>query len=185
MTKVTNTIDVGHYPIFRNFGNCGYCPKWRDVDVMNLSKTQRALSLSLAAVMLTSSVSFSMDMHLCQGHIKSVSFFGKVKSCCPNEQSDQCKNLQQTCDRDTGKNNSFYKKPCCVDASLFFQSLEYQAKFDLTNEDKPIMANLLGTEASRSLLWHNLSPIYLRAFHPHQPPLPEGNTIILFQVFLN
>ena len=183
MTKVTNTIDVGHYPIFRNFGNCDYCPKWRDVDVMNLSKTQRALSLSLAALMLTSSVSFSMDIHLCQGHIKSVSFFGKAKACYPNEQLEQCK--QQTCNQDFGKHTSLSKKPCCINNCVIFESLKYQARLDLTNEDKPIMANLLGTEASRSLLWHKLSPFHFHAFHPPQPPLPEGNIIILFQVFLN
>ena len=160
-------------------------PNFEMLDVMNISKTQRALSLSLAALMFTSSVSFSMDMHLCQGHIKSVSFFGKAKSCYPNEQSDQCKNLLQTCDRHRGKNNSFSKKPCCVNASLFFQSLEYQASLDLANKDKPISANLHVIEASRSLLWHKLSPFYFHAFHPHQPTLPKDNIIILFQVFLN
>ncbi|MBK8503528.1 MAG: hypothetical protein IPL46_15730 [Saprospiraceae bacterium] len=184
MTKVTNNVDASHYPFVRTFGNCINCPT-QDVAIMDLSKTQRALSLSLAALMFTSSVSFSMDMHVCQGHIKSFSLFGTAKACSSNEESNLCKNPQQTCTQEGGIHHSFSKKPCCVNASMIFQSLQYQASLDLNNEDKPILPHPGGIAFSRSLMQPDLARCCFHEFHPHQPPLPERDTIILFQVFLN
>lgn len=153
--------------------------------IMDLMKTQRTISLSLAALMFTSSVSFSMDIHVCQDHIKSWSLFGKAQTCYPNEESDQCKNLQLTCDGGIGKHHSFSKKPCCVNASMVFKSLEYQASVDLSNEAQPILPNLRSITIPRSSMQANHSRCRLHQFHPHQSPLPYRDTIILFQAFLN
>jgi len=153
------------------------------LNVMNSSRTQRALSLALVMLMVTSSVSFSMDLHLCQGHIKSVSLFGEAKACYPNEQLEHCGH--QICTRDIDKHTSISKKPCCINDTLIFQSLEYQASLDLTKQDKPILPNLFGIIASRSFIQLDLSRCSFHQFYPHQPPLPQRNTIILFQHFLN
>lgn len=41
----------------------------------------RITALILAALILTSSVSFAVDMHFCKGELKSISFWGKAPSC--------------------------------------------------------------------------------------------------------
>jgi hypothetical protein len=41
----------------------------------------RIAALILAALILTSSVSFAVDMHFCKGQLKSISFWGKAPSC--------------------------------------------------------------------------------------------------------
>ena len=46
-----------------------------------IRRTYRSVALAMALLVLCSSVSFSMDMHFCQGRLKSVSLYGKAKNC--------------------------------------------------------------------------------------------------------
>lgn len=41
----------------------------------------RPIALLMAILLLTSSVSFAVDMHFCKGELKSISFWGKAPSC--------------------------------------------------------------------------------------------------------
>ena len=45
------------------------------------SRTYRIFAFLLAALMFTTSTSFALDVHYCKGEIKSLSIFGKAKSC--------------------------------------------------------------------------------------------------------
>ena len=47
----------------------------------NLRSTYRLVALMMAFLMFFTSVGFAMDMHYCGGELKSVSFFGKAKTC--------------------------------------------------------------------------------------------------------
>jgi hypothetical protein len=44
-------------------------------------RTYRPIALLMAILLLTSSVSFAVDMHFCKGELKSISFWGKAPSC--------------------------------------------------------------------------------------------------------
>ena len=46
-----------------------------------LQRTYRPIALLMALLLLTSSVSFAVDMHFCKGELKSISFWGKAPSC--------------------------------------------------------------------------------------------------------
>lgn len=46
-----------------------------------ISRTYRILSLALAFLMFNTSVGFTLDMHLCQGHLRSFSLLGKARNC--------------------------------------------------------------------------------------------------------
>lgn len=41
----------------------------------------RITALCMVVLLLTSSVSFAVDMHFCKGELKSISFWGKAPSC--------------------------------------------------------------------------------------------------------
>lgn len=48
---------------------------------MKKTALHRTTSLTLAILMLITSVGFSADMHFCKGEFKSFSLFGKAESC--------------------------------------------------------------------------------------------------------
>jgi hypothetical protein len=145
----------------------------------------RILALLMANLMFTSSVSFSLDMHLCQGNIKSISLFGKAKSCCAKENRNQCNKRQNQCDYNSGQYQSWAQKPCCTNNTIVFQSLTYQADQNLPGDERPIAPNLCNSIAFDAFKPHKLSSHSFRNFHPHKPPLPEQDLRILFQSFLN
>ena len=82
----------------------------------------------MAILMFFTSVGFAVDMHYCQGHLKSVSFFGKAKSChemanaapmknCPRHQKMRKQEKEKDCSED---------KNCCTNKTLHFQSNQDQ-----------------------------------------------------------
>ena len=87
--------------------------------------------------MFTSSVSFSIDMHYCLDELKSISFFGKAKSChekaaitpknkgCKHHQKKKvttkaCAAHQQK--SQTSKPCAMDEKNCCENKTLHFQA---------------------------------------------------------------
>lgn len=88
-----------------------------------ISYTYRFIALTLAFLMLFTSVGFAVDMHYCQGKLKSVSFFGKAKTC--HEMSDtasmkNCPHHQKIMEQKEGC--SIDKKDCCSNKTVYFQS---------------------------------------------------------------
>ena len=97
----------------------------------------RVTALILAFLMFFTSVGFSVDMHYCQGNLKSFSLLGKAKNChemakgmanCPHHQKMAEKEpLNPGCSLD--------KKDCCQNKLQHFQSDEDQkmqsANFEL------------------------------------------------------
>lgn len=93
---------------------------------------QRIIALTLALLMLMTSVSFAVDMHYCKGELKSVSLFGKAKTChekaveqdkptCPHHQKMQ----QQSNDDEMDKNN------CCENKTTIIQADDDRTKSNL------------------------------------------------------
>lgn len=89
----------------------------------SINSTYRFIALFLALLIFTTSVGFAVDIHYCQGELKTVSFFGKAKSChnmanatpmknCPQHQ----KMLKQS------ENCSVDTQDCCGNKTLHFQS---------------------------------------------------------------
>jgi len=70
----------------------------------------KIFSLTMALLMFVTSVGFSLDMHYCNGELKSVSLFGEAKSC-----------------HDTSQTCPFHKemekdRDCCENKQLVFQA---------------------------------------------------------------
>ena len=53
--------------------------------------TYRFIAVLMAFLMLFTSLGLSVDMHICQGHLKSFNFFGKAKSCYELADADSMK----------------------------------------------------------------------------------------------
>lgn len=97
---------------------------------MNFLRTiYRFFALTMAFLMFFTSVGFAMDMHYCGGQLKSVSFFGKAKTChdiaeesetpmmkdCPHHKKMMAEN--KGCSED---------KDCCSNKTVHLQSDQVQ-----------------------------------------------------------
>lgn len=93
---------------------------------------QRIIALTLAFLMLMTSVSFAVDMHYCNGQLKSVSLLGKAKTChekamankkvtCPHHQKMQKQSNGDEMDKDD----------CCKNKTILIQADNDRTKSDL------------------------------------------------------
>jgi hypothetical protein len=97
---------------------------------------QRIIALTLAFLILMTSVSFAIDSHYCNGELKSVSLFGKAKTChekavankkvtCPHHQK-----MQQEAKKTNG--DKVVKNDCCKNKTTIIQSDDDQINSDLS-----------------------------------------------------
>ncbi len=147
-----------------------------------LSKTYRFISLSLAGLMLVTSVGYAIDMHFCQGNLKSYSFFGKAKNCHEGEKVNvTCLHHQKI--SSNSEEARLLKKDCCSNKTLHFQLQQNQIN---QNSDvlisQPIQSFVL---PGRIPLWQAINPDQVRsAFEHYKPPSITREIIVLIQSYL-
>ena len=124
----------------------------------------------LTILVLFSSVSFTVEKHLCGGHIFSESFFGKA---------EKCRMDDGTCEL-AGNNPSYSKKSCCEDEIQFINGSIFEKapvlKLD-SHQQNFIASNLIeavlfSQKESRSTQFKN-----------YIPPPNTRNFNIFYQVF--
>jgi len=76
----------------------------------------------MAFLMLLSSTGFSIDLHYCQGNVKSFSFFGKAKSCHVEVNESHCSKKKKACHMTAPsmeqEQSGDCKKDCCSNKSF-------------------------------------------------------------------
>ena len=150
---------------------------------MKTNLSYRIIALTMALLVFSTSVGFSIDMHFCQGQLKSTSIFGKAKNChemakmaiCPHHQKKMEAMDDESCKED--------QKDCCNSKTILVQS----------DDDKQFQnSNLSLTNNQQQFLF-----AYVESFHFNQPiiatyseneyykpPLIQRNLPVLFQSFL-
>ena len=87
------------------------------------SITYRIFSITMALLMLFSSAGFVLDMHYCQGQLKTTSFFGKAKSCHEvGEGMKNCPHHKKMMAEQKSESNSLSEKGCCSSKTIYLQS---------------------------------------------------------------
>lgn len=86
-------------------------------------QTYRFIALSLAVILFSATVGFSLDLHYCQGKVKSFSVFGSAKGC------DEIAAAEMTCAHHEAVASEddrlmFSRPPCCESARLLLQSVQ-------------------------------------------------------------
>ena len=85
--------------------------------------TYRIIALTMAFLMFFTSVGFTVDMHYCQGKLKTFSFIGKAKSCHDIGQGmKNCAHHKKMMAEEKPENDSISKKSCCSNKTLHFQA---------------------------------------------------------------
>jgi hypothetical protein len=74
----------------------------------------RIIALTLSAFVLFGTFGINLDLHLCQGKIKTFSFFGEAQKCVEMEESTICEV--------PNANELVQKQKCCSDAQVYSQA---------------------------------------------------------------
>ena len=83
----------------------------------------RTLAFTMAFLMFFTSVGFTVDMHYCQGELKTYSFLGKAKSCHEIGQGmKDCPHHKKMMEARELEENTASKKGCCSNKTIHFQS---------------------------------------------------------------
>lgn len=148
-----------------------------------LNRTYRIFALTMALVMLTTTVNVAIDMHYCQGQFKSMSFFGKAKTCHEIEANKManCPHHQKMVADPKGC--TIEKAGCCGSKSIRIQSdndqLNFSSEIVINQELQQFFIACIAVffknvviEKSTSAYIHYKSPILIK------------DTYVLFETFL-
>jgi len=139
----------------------------------------------MAILVLVSSTGFSIDVHYCQGQLKSFSLLGKAKSCHQEVKKQHCKKHKKSCQSALSNQEklSSCKKNCCSNKTFKVESNDEAKKLQsLKLSQKQVqfitvfvqVFLLEKTDLSRIILPH-LNYI---------PPLMNKDIPVLIQSFL-
>lgn len=134
----------------------------------------KSVALLLCSIVLFSSFGFTLNMHLCQGEVKTISFVGEAQKCVEMKESDIC----------NSKNSpvSLTKKKCCSDASI---------KAETSTQNIPVITNqvqnlVLGINPYAKFVAAIIPEIKSDIIHYHPPPDEQAGRVllVLHQTFL-
>ncbi len=148
----------------------------------SISLIYRFFAISMAVLMFITSVGFVLDMHYCQGQLKSVNFIGKAQNCHEMAASMKaCPHHQQLTEQTNAC--SMEQKGCCENRLTHVQSQQDQelvsSTFGFNNQLQQFAIAYLVAFLSEDLITR-LVP----AFTHYKPPLIPRNIPVLFESFL-
>ena len=153
--------------------------------VNSIKNTYRFVALFLALLMLVTSMVFVIDMHFCRGHLQSLSFFGKAKTCQQMSHSmrmKKCPHYKRKIER-TGK-CAVNEKDNCENKTLRFQFDQDQEilklDFNVIKQFKQFIAAYLVVFFLDKFSIKNDLP----SFAHYKSPLISRDIYVLFQSFL-
>ncbi len=150
----------------------------------SISYTYRFFALSMAILMFFTSVGFVLDMHYCQGQLKSINFLGKAKNCHEMAASMKgCPHHQQLAEQTNASACSMGQKGCCENKISHVQSQQDQelasSEFVLSKPLQQFVMAYVFTFFAEILLEKRIS-----TFETYIPPLISRDIYVLFESFL-
>lgn len=133
------------------------------------------LSFALGLLVLISSTSFTINMHLCMGHVQAVSLIEPATPCAMELMAMDMAKEKRSC-------SSVTKKGCCEEKSILFDGTEYQYKasehFTLSAIDFVTLSNPV------ELIIDHSSSAITSHFVLYKPPLIDRDVTVMVQSFL-
>lgn len=133
-------------------------------------KAVRSISaLILAILVLLSSTSFMVGMHLCQGEVQNVALFSKADGC-------EMEQRLPPCHRHT-------KAPCCEDETIINKADDFKA---CATHYQPSAPTSLDIEQPLVLISDIIPAASVARFkyHDYDPPLRSHDLTVALRVFL-
>jgi hypothetical protein len=126
-------------------------------------------SLLLIILMLVSSTSFVVGMHICMGSVQNVSLFTKAEACAMEKKLPPCHRQTQ--------------KPCCADETLVHQASDFKASLDQLQIEAPTPLCIVQPLVVLSEIIPS-APVSRTLYHNYDPPLRSCDLTVALQVFL-
>ena len=149
----------------------------------NISFTYRFFAAAMAILMLIASAGFTLDMHFCQGKLKSVNVLGKAKNCheLATAMPAKCPHHKAMAAENTGCSKA--ENDCCNNKTLRFQLDQDQTKpaFDF-EINQPLLQFI--TAFVTVFFTNNFGEKDIPSFKNYKPPLIPKDVAVLFQTFL-
>lgn len=152
---------------------------------MIISRPYRFVAFLLALLMFFSSTGISMNLHYCQGHLRSISILAKTK-CCSTEKKALCHKSLNDIGYDETCNIANEDKSCCQNEKLVIKSLDQDLLMvnSILTDIKYPHIQLMAIAANFVFEGIDDTGDLIVNFEQYKPPLPERDIQILFQTFL-
>ena len=142
---------------------------------MNPNSTYaKTVAILLCSIVLFSSFGLTLNMHLCQGKVKTISLLGEAQKCIGMDEGDICMTDNSP--------TSFTKKKCCSDASFKPETTDQ----NILVESSRVHHLVLGVNPYEKLV-PTSNPILESNIVRYIPP-PDDNAgrtlLVLHQTFL-
>ena len=138
----------------------------------------RCVALVLLFVIVGTSSGVALNVHYCQGNVKSLSLFVKAKACSSLEETEPAPNIAKPCEPDG--HSEIGQTQCCVDNSFFCKfRTPYQTEKQLTLliTAKPVSEDL------KPVINQDVFRGHLRQVELLEPPYFDLDIQTSFQVF--
>ncbi len=148
---------------------------------MEFFRAYKHITLLLAFLMFFTSTGLSLDMHYCQGQLKSISFIGKAKSC--HEKESHCKKHKASCQSLNQNTKESSDNSCCnnktVTVQLDVEYIDAQAPTIDLNSFQFLVAY-----TNVFVVKNNIYSTSTIPFQNYKPPLLTRDIPVLIQSFL-
>ena len=152
---------------------------------MNLpSRTYRLWALSMAFMLLFSTMSWSIDVHYCRGELKTVNVFGKAKSChekAKQVKSIHCKKMLTACHK--SMDSGISEKDCCNNEKVTFETLDQLFVNAIAESLDQLELGFVIAFVNHFIQAKSVEVAPVEYLN-YKPPLPEKDIQILFSSFL-
>lgn len=142
-------------------------------------------ALTLALLMFVSSVGWSIDMHYCQGQLKTFNLLGEAKSChqmALEVKSSHCKKKLMACHMKNGM-DMHDEKDCCNNETVILDNLDNIYAYSSFHEMNKVDFIFFHSFFSAFFTAEEIPSVAVDYLN-YRPPLPEKDISILFQTFL-
>lgn len=142
-----------------------------------MQSVRKVSALILSMLVMLSSMSFTLNVHLCMGQIDNIALFKEAKACEMATQVTPCAKEQHK----EGHNHQISKKGCCEDHSIFIERQDEITKTaSVAMPDVAFVAVLYVVVAYLSAQ----SSVDTDSYKAYSPPLIERDIPVLIQSFL-
>jgi hypothetical protein len=133
-----------------------------------MTKYRAILTVASALLVLFSSSSFMVGMHLCGGHVQNVALFTKAEGCEMEKKMPPCHKQ---------------KEPCCDDETVIHTGEDFNvSKTDISTSPVPLWDATWPPVFVSEII--PSSPISRIQFYKYDPPTRAGDRTVSLQVFL-
>lgn len=143
----------------------------------------RIIALLLAFLMFFTSTGFSMDVHYCQGKVKTISLFGKAKACSANEAATCYHRTSSSVDKQNLQ-TSVKKKKCCHNQNMATGSFEFEGTSSDLITLQDVQFEFIVAFVAAFVEHHSVLTNDYVSFNIHQIPIPDQDLHVLYQSFL-